>query len=169
MKIKSIIKNILIIFLLLIFLFVAVMFVFGFKGYSVVTDSMSPTFKRGYAVFVKKAQFDELKVGDIVTVNFESGEGSFTHRIVEIDKENNRIRTKGDNSNEADGFSDGKNIVGKVAFSIPLAGYISIAVNNKKILTVVLICAALVSVVTTVILIRKNRSGEVTEDEEEQF
>lgn len=164
MKIANIFKNIVIVVLVLSFLFVAVMTVFGFKGYSVVTDSMAPTIKRGYAVFVKEITFDELQSGDIVTVRLSQG-GTFTHRVVEIDRENEVFYTKGDNSSTVDGASEAKDIVGKVVFYLPYAGYFSIAFSNRIVLAITL--AALVVMFTALRILTKiiAKKKEVTENE----
>lgn len=165
MKLLSIIKNFIIIILTVTLLFVVSMLVTGFKGYSVVTDSMSPEINKGDAVFVKQISFDKLNVGDIVTVKFENRDSTFTHRIVEIDKDNREFYTQGDNSNEKDGKSKAENIVGKVMFSVPLLGYLSIATSNKTVLAVGLAAIVLIFILLRIIVFRLNKKQGVTENE----
>lgn len=166
MKIINVFKNIIIILLVISFLFVVAMTVFGFKGYSVVTDSMSPTIKRGYVVFTKEISFDELKVGDIITVKLGNNGETFTHRVVEIDRENDSFFTKGDNSETRDGASEAKNIIGKVIFSLPLVGYISIAVSDTVVLTVIIGVIVVLSAAMRIFLrIYQKKKGE-TENEQ---
>lgn len=166
MKIANIVKNVFVIILAVAFAFVVSMVVFGFKGYSVASDSMAPTIKKGYAVFTKSISFEELKTGDIVTVKLGDGGDTFTHRVVEIDRENGTFYTKGDNSSTKDGASDAKDIIGKVAFSLPLLGYISIGMSNKVVLAATLagfvVLFALLSIVSSII----SKKKEVTENEQ---
>ncbi len=98
MKIKprNIIFNIFAIITALAAVFVCFNIFSGAKGYSVITDSMSPSINKGDVVFVKKADFSSLNEGDVVTVRFADGSGYFTHRITKIDHEFGMFRTKGD-------------------------------------------------------------------------
>lgn len=75
--------------------------VFGYTPFSVQTDSMSPTLKKGDYIFVEECDAESLQVGDIVTY-FTLIDGQRvinTHRIVEVFNENGMIqyRTQGDN------------------------------------------------------------------------
>lgn len=130
-KIFRILKNALIILICLLFVLVAAMTVSGAKGYSVASDSMAPELHRGDVVFVKSVPFDELEKGDIVTVSFKSGDGTYTHRIVEIDYDKKEIRTAGDKTGTIDTESASEEqISGKVLFSIPLLGYLSLLMTD---------------------------------------
>ena len=166
MKIANIVKNIFVIILIMAFMFVVSMVVFGFKGYSVASDSMAPTLKRGYVVFVKSISFDELKTGDIVTVKLGDKGDTFTHRVIEIDRENGVFFTKGDNSATKDASSRADDIVGKVAFSLPVLGYISIGMSDRVVLAATVagfvVLFAVVKIVSTII----SKKKEVTENEQ---
>lgn len=157
MKIKNVLKNISAIVLIIIFGFIIFTFAFGYKGYAVVTDSMIPEFKKGDAVFVKETPFEELEAGDIVTVSFKDGNGTFTHRIVEIDKDSGEFYTQGDNSEVKDGVSTKEQIVGKVMFSVPFAGFLSIVVSDKTVLAFILLAIILVTFATIVISHKQNK------------
>jgi len=165
MKIKNIIKNIVAIVLIIVFGFIIFTLAFGYKGYAVVTDSMNPEFRKGDAVFVKETPFEELSVGDIVTVSFKDGNGTFTHRIVELDKENGEFYTQGDNSEVKDGVSTKEQVVGKVMFSLPFAGYLSMVVSNKTVLAFILLAIILV---TFVIIAISHKQNKVRGDKNEQ-
>lgn len=103
---------------------------FGFQIYTVLSGSMEPTYLTGSVVYVQEVDTDELKKGDVITFKINSTT-LVTHRIVELvpDEENPEVmlfRTKGDNNNTVDGtLVNPKNVVGKVAFGIPLLGYVS--------------------------------------------
>lgn len=130
-KIFRIFKNALCILICLLFALVVVMTVSGAKGYSVASDSMSPEFRRGDVVFVKAVPFDELEKGDVVTVSFKTGDGTYTHRIVSIDYDKKEIQTAGDKTGTVDTESaSDSQILGKVLFSIPLVGFLSLLMTD---------------------------------------
>jgi signal peptidase len=104
---------------------------FGFRYYTVLTDSMLPEFASGDMVFVKIVKADTIEEGDIITFNPSSGgEAYLTHRV--IDKLPNYqgtgvtcFRTKGDANNTEDSFLiDESRVVGTVQFHLPKLGYV---------------------------------------------
>ena len=113
-KVLSVVVDILA-WILLIFAFLITVMVFGSEknngvptllGYSpmsVQSDSMSPTFKQGDLIMVKKVEdLYSLKKDDVITFyTIIDGQRVInTHRIVEISEEDNtkRFITKGDNN-----------------------------------------------------------------------
>ena len=99
----------------------------GFTPLSVASDSMSPTFRAGDLIFIRKCEPASLKVGDIITFHaiINNEYALNTHRIAEIQEQNGArcYTTKGDNNAIADThiISDG-DIVGKYQFRIPGMG-----------------------------------------------
>ena len=79
-------------------------YVLGYKPVIIKTGSMEPTLKTDCLIIIKKAEFDDLKVGDIITYQMDSGEEKkfVTHRIV--DKAASSIQTKGDANESIDGY-----------------------------------------------------------------
>lgn len=68
------------------------------------TFSMRPTFGCGHQVIVTKSEsVDDLKVNYIIGAYKKEGK-MFWHRIVEIDKKNNCVWTKGDNNFARDNY-----------------------------------------------------------------
>lgn len=147
-KIFRILKNALCILICALFVLVAVMTAMGAKGYSVASDSMSPRLHRGDVVFVKAIPFEDLEKGDIVTVRFKGREGTYTHRIASIDYDKKEIRTAGDNTNTVDteGASDSQ-IMGKVIFSIPLVGYLSLLLTDTTYVAVIALFVLVIMVI----------------------
>jgi signal peptidase I len=141
---------------LLLVCFIGFLAVTQTKPYAVVTDSMSPAINKGDAVFTRRVNPSELRTGDIVTVNFNDGSGSFTHRIVRIDTKKSLIYTKGDNSPNQDpkpsAFSQ---IVGRMWFSVPLLGSLSMALGSKNFLVSIAIIAVLLVSARIIITARK--------------
>ena len=104
---------------------------FGFRYYTVLTPSMSPTYEVGDMIFVKLANADQIHEGDVITFNpSENGEAYLTHRVVEKieDYEQTGVtcyRTKGDANDAADSFLiDQARVIGTVQFAIPKMGYV---------------------------------------------
>ena len=86
------------------------------SSYTVMSGSMSPALRPGDLVIVKGEE--PIDIGDIVTV--ESGEFTYTHRVVEK-LEGDMFRLKGDANEEPDPNPvEPSQIVGKAVFIIPL-------------------------------------------------
>ena len=105
----------------------------GYHAYSVDTGSMEPTIKTGSLIFVKRyVNFEDYKIGDIVTFSDLTHEKSFTHRIVEINAQNRAFVTKGD-ANDTNDLSPAEFIyaTGKVEFIIPYLGYAAVFLRHK--------------------------------------
>lgn len=101
----------------------------GFTPLSVASDSMSPTFRAGDLIFIRKCEPASLKVGDIITFHaiINNEYALNTHRIAEIQEQNGArcYTTKGDNNAIADThiISDG-DIVGRYVGKLPGFGKI---------------------------------------------
>ncbi len=166
MKIKplNVLFNVFIIFTVLTVGFVSFNVFTGTKGYAVVTDSMAPTLKKGDVVFVKEVEFDTLEAGDVVTVAFADGSGYFTHKITSIDYIAGAIRTKGDaNQSEDPQPSMGEQIVGKMWYSVPLLGYISIGfsqVNPVELSMIIAIILIVVVIASMIVPFIRKRGGK---------
>ena len=105
----------------------------GYEIYGITTGSMEPELPRGSAVYVKQAQPGEIRPGDRIT--FVMGTDTdlvTTHRVVEIDEENQQFITKGDANASADvqpvKFS---RLVGKVVLGVPMLGTVSLYLHSS--------------------------------------
>ena len=101
---------------------------FGIHIFGVLTGSMEPEYPVGCAVYVKEIDFEEIKTGDPITYRLGTDTDLVaTHRVVEIDSEQQAFITKGDANQSADvdavSYSQ---VVGKVVFQIPLLSLIHI-------------------------------------------
>lgn len=104
---------------------------FGYRYYTVLTPSMSPTYKTGDMVFVKLQNASDINVGDVITFNPSSTSDAYlTHRVTEklVDYQGTGVtcfRTKGDaNASEDAMLIDQERVIGSVKFYIPKLGYI---------------------------------------------
>lgn len=118
--------------------------------YTILTQSMYPTIKAGDIVMTYKEDNDKYNVGDVVTfISDKNGGMTVTHRIQEVFNVNNTYsyKTKGDNNNTADSeVIPGDNVLGKVLFKVPKAGYIQQFMVTKTgwIVAVILPCLGIV-------------------------
>lgn len=91
----------------------------------VASGSMAPELNEGDLIFVWKTPYENLEVGDVVTVN--DGHGLVTHKIVR--SEDGIIITKGVANNLNDLPSGEGNYVAKMVFSLPGLGWIAEALG----------------------------------------
>ena len=159
-KAKNIFFNILVIVTVIAVAVVAFNLITGTKCYAVTSDSMSDRLVRGDAVFSKPVDFEDLQVGDIITVKVGKA-GYFTHRIVDIDSNAKTVTTRGD-ANAADDPmpTEEKQIVGRMIFSVPFLGYPSIlfaGFSVYKILIILVLVAAILMAVNTILTKKKAR------------
>lgn len=139
-RIFSIVRSLFIYLLALVILIAAAFFaadksptksLFGFRYYTVLTDSMVPEFASGDMVFVKLTNADNIEKGDIITFNPSSeGDTYLTHRVTDkiTDYEGTGVtcfRTKGDANDSEDSFLiDEGRVIGTVQFHLPKLGLI---------------------------------------------
>ena len=115
----------------------------GHQLYIVLSGSMSPEFNAGSVIFVKHGDPGELEIGDVIT--FADGNTKVTHRIV--GKETGGFVTRGDANNSDDPkLVNPENVLGRVALSIPLLGYLLNFSRTKEGLLLVVIIPGLVIV-----------------------
>jgi signal peptidase I len=103
--------------------------IFGYKPMTVLTNSMKPEISAGDIVLVKETKAGDIKKGDILTFQ-AAGQKVVTHRVAQVTPEG--YITKGDNNNVADREkAEPANVLGKVAFILPNAGYIAKFISSK--------------------------------------
>lgn len=111
--------------------------IFGATPYTIISGSMSPAIEPGALVVVKPVETSSLSVGDVVTVQLESGKDTVvTHRIAEIQYRadgQTQFITKGDANDVAD--TDPRlpiQIRGEVWYQVPYLGYVSNALTGAQ-------------------------------------
>jgi signal peptidase len=107
----------------------------GSQTYTVLTNSMAPKYSPGTFLVVKPAAFSELKYGDIVTFQLESGKpGVETHRIVGFSATQageKTLITKGDNNDVNDPNPVRElQVKGKLFYAVPVVGYVANTLGN---------------------------------------
>jgi signal peptidase len=102
---------------------------------TVLTSSMEPTLPPGTLIVVRPVDTDAIAIGDVITYQIKSGEADvITHRVVGIDLGADGTRTftlKGDNNAvpDVDPVREVQ-IQGKLWYSVPLIGHLSLFMNG---------------------------------------
>ncbi|WP_234005419.1 signal peptidase I [Arthrobacter sp. PGP41] len=108
----------------------------GSYTYTVLTSSMAPAYSPGTFLVVRPVPFGELRVGDVITYQIESGRPDvITHRIVAVSSNQQGERTfitKGDNNS----VEDRKPVLevqvrGKLFYAVPHAGFLATAAASS--------------------------------------
>ncbi|HCS29802.1 MAG TPA: signal peptidase I [Enterococcus sp.] len=112
---------------------------FGYKGYTVLSNSMKGTFEAGDYIIDQVTPYDELQVGEVISYLHDNNT-IVTHRIATITEEG--IMVKGDtNPNTDDVLITKDNYIGQYLYHIPKLGYLSAQLSNPIIL--ISICFAI--------------------------
>ena len=107
----------------------------GSRALTVLTGSMAPAYPPGTLLIVKPTPPDEVRVGDVMTYQLESGKAVLvTHRVIEKSQDTNgnlTFITKGDHNDLADDDPvKPVQVVGTVWYAVPWIGYVNNAVNG---------------------------------------
>lgn len=96
-------------------------------SFVVLSGSMEPSIATGDVVFVEEADPAAVETGDVITFYQDGTETPVTHRVVEVREGEfgRQFVTKGDANEDRDsGVVTEGELVGRVAFSLPLLGYV---------------------------------------------
>lgn len=116
---------------LLAFFTVIVPLLLGAQSYTVLTGSMRPALEPGHLIAVRATPIDEIKPGDIITFQIESGNPEVaTHRVVGVgyNSEGERLlTTKGDANNVEDANQVQEvQLRGVLVYAVPWLGYLNV-------------------------------------------
>lgn len=111
--------------------------IFGGTPYTIISGSMEPYLSPGTLVVVRPVDPKDVAVGDVVTVQLESGKDTVvTHRVTEVQYRLDgqlQFITKGDANDIAD--SEPRlpvQIRGEVWYHVPYLGYVSQAFSGSQ-------------------------------------
>lgn len=99
----------------------------GHPVYVVAGPSMEPAIGVGSAVILEAIPSSELAVGDVVSLQSGPGRAIFTHRIIRFAERDGEpwIETQGDANDAPDpAITPASAVIGRVALSVPGAGYL---------------------------------------------
>lgn len=121
----------------------------------VLSGSMVPIMMVGDIIIVNPVDINDIIVNDIIA--FESSGSTITHRVMSItNKEELIFHTKGDANEGLDNFVvPGKDIKGKVIFTIPYLGYLPSIIKDSKLFIFLVIIPALLIITDELISIIK--------------
>jgi len=138
-----------------------------FQLLNVMSGSMEPVLHVGSIVFLTKVDPTTLKQNDIITFNSTQDQvDSVTHRIKTITNKNGVLSfsTKGDANQtpDVDAVSADK-VLGKVMFSIPYLGYLSVWMKTPRGFLLLVILPAIVIILNEIWNIKKAFEKSITE------
>ena len=103
----------------------------GYQVFNVISGSMEPEYSVGDLIYVREVNPNDIKVGTPITFVLNEDLVVATHRVIEVDTENQYFYTKGDANEIADNDPvHFNNVIGVPQFSIPLLGYVSDFIQN---------------------------------------
>ena len=175
-KVWKVIKGFLIVSLVLILLLVIFQKVTNSKLaigniyiFQVATASMTPEYKVGDIIVVKKASAESIKVGDDVTylgTDNSVKDLRITHRVIEKRKENNKyyFTTKGIANEVEDPEISEDNLYGKVAYKTVLYSFLGRLMTNTVVYYLVfIVIGASLSYDVVMSFIKKDEEDEEKE------
>jgi signal peptidase len=114
---------------------VIIPFLTGSVPLTVLTGSMEPSLPPGTLVIVRNTPIADVRIGDVMTYQIESGEPEVvTHRVIGIVASSDGSRTfstQGDNNPQADPNPVvEEQVKGTVWYSIPLLGYLAVGLSG---------------------------------------
>lgn len=165
---KNIIQWLLIITsIIAIFLLVFITFnpIKSFQILRVMSGSMMPRVQVGSVVFVQKVDSNRLKLGDIITyTSVGDPDVPITHRLVAIEEKDGRTiyKAKGDANNTEDATGIlASQIQGRVMFTLPYLGYISLWIKRPLGFGLLVIFPAILIIINELFNIKKSIEQEV--------
>jgi signal peptidase len=115
------------------------LYFFGYKPFFISSESMAPDFLRHSLVIIKKSNYAQAQVGDVIAFKPALLAGQFAlHRV--IDQNERGLITKGDNNNMADlSPVSATEFVGQYVWHTNLTAHLSAAVSQHGVLKVVIL------------------------------
>ena len=178
-KVWKIIKGILIVALALILLLVVFqkctnnkLAIGNMYIFQVVTESMTPEYKVGDIIVVKKTSADKIKVGDDVTylgVDDSVKDMRITHRVIKKREKDNKIyfTTKGIANEVEDPEISEDDLYGKVAYKTVLYSFIGrLMTNTVAYYLIFIVIGASLSYDVVVSYLKKDDKDEEDQDSE---
>jgi signal peptidase len=150
---------------------IAIPAIVGGSAMTVLTQSMEPHFPPGTLMVIRPTPVEDIKVGDVMTYQMESGSPAVvSHRVISKTYVNGELTfmTQGDNNDAADPNPVAPvQIRGTLWYSFPLLGWVNNLLNGANHALVIGIAAGglfLYSAVATISAARKTRRTKAAAD-----
>lgn len=105
----------------------------GYRICIVMSGSMEPAVPVGSAVVVQPLAAEKVKPGDIITFRSENSGSLTTHRVARLDTAGGLFYTKGDANSAIDPTPvPAERLVGRVALTLPYAGYLLAYTRSRE-------------------------------------
>ncbi|MDO5557361.1 MAG: signal peptidase I [Clostridia bacterium] len=114
--------------------------IFGYSILVIVSGSMEPNVNIDDLLLIKKC--DDYEVNDIIT--YQVGKNLITHRVVEVQEEEDRLVTKGDSNNTSDKPIEKRQVKGKMVFKIKNFGKIVNFIKSPIGILLLILCNYLI-------------------------
>ncbi len=168
-KIWNVASSTLVVLMVLCAVFLMGSRLLGYQVFNVISGSMKPEYNVGDLIYVKDVNPYEIEVGMPITFVLNEDLVVATHRVVEIDAENQYFYTKGDANETVDSAPvHFNNVIGVPQFRIPLLGYVSDFVQNPP-GTYITIGVGFILILAVFLpdMLKKNKHAQVTAENEQ--
>ena len=133
-KVWNVVTTVVVVLVVILAILLVGVRLIGFQVFTVLSGSMEPTYHVGSLIYVKEVDPADIKIGDPITFVLNENLVVATHRVVDIDIDEEgiiRYHTKGDaNESEDGGTVHQGNLLGKPVFTIPYLGYVANFMQN---------------------------------------
>lgn len=165
-KIWNIFSSVLVLTIVLCAVFLMGSRLLGYRVFTVISGSMEPKYSVGDLIYVKEADPETIKAGDVITFVLNEELTVATHRVEYVDTENRHFYTKGDANETVDASPvHYNNVIGIPQFSIPLLGYVSNFIQNPPGTYITIgVCLVLIIAVFVPDLIKKEPEKKTVEN-----
>lgn len=148
--------------------------IFGYRLFTVDNNEMYPKYKVNDIIVVKDYDTNKLKVGDNISYLGDCcGQGGMiiNHKIIKIDKESNKITTKGINTKVEDPEIKYKQVIGKIVGILPVINFLHHVLKNYigffLVVVFPLVIAIIVLIIETMKDIKKEKLEKVVKKDNE--
>jgi signal peptidase len=109
----------------------------GATPLTVLTQSMEPGYPPGTLIFVRPVKADDIRIGDVITYQIQSGEPAvISHRVIAINSGADGSETfvlRGDNNTTADPAAViPAQVKGRLWYAVPFVGWANSVVNGAN-------------------------------------
>jgi signal peptidase I len=142
-------------------------FIGDYSPLIVLGGSMEPTYHIGSILFVRRADPESIRVGDIITFTSPGtdparGKTLTTHRVTSVGHASGQLvfHTKGDANNSADVWTvPASTVVGRGTFAVPYVGYASSFARSRVGFVLLVIVPGLILILMEIVSIIRQVRG----------